>query len=146
HRENGAPEPVVRDTGDAVEVVLQSHDAPRVVNENQYPAWYQPFALAQVAPRRRWSEVVEWALPLYPRDASLPAELERKAGEWARLPTPQARLAAALRLVQDEVRYFGQEIGDSSHRPASPAVTWERRYGDCKDKTYLLVTLLRRLG
>ncbi|MDG6348825.1 DUF3857 domain-containing protein [Luteimonas sp. 8-5] len=146
HRENGAPEPVVRDTGDAVEVVLQSHDAPRVVNENQYPAWYQPFALAQVAPRRRWSEVVEWALPLYPRDAPLPAELERKAGEWARLPTPQARLAAALRLVQDEVRYFGQEIGDSSHRPAPPAITWERRYGDCKDKTYLLVTLLRRLG
>jgi hypothetical protein len=145
HRENGAPEVVTRKLDDAVEVVLHRHDAPAVVDEGEYPAWYQPFSQAQVAPHRGWDEVVAWALPLYPRGQSLPADLEGKVQRWARLDSPQARLSAALRLVQDEVRYFGREIGDSSHRPSAPADTWERRYGDCKDKAYLLATLLERL-
>jgi hypothetical protein len=53
---------------------------------------------------------------------------------------------AALQAVQEEVRYFGIEMGDSTHRPAPPATTWTRRFGDCKDKAYLLAALLRALG
>jgi hypothetical protein len=48
--------------------------------------------------------------------------------------------------VQNDVRYFGIEIGDNSHRPNPPDLVWRRRYGDCKDKTYLLATLLNRMG
>jgi hypothetical protein len=51
-----------------------------------------------------------------------------------------------LRFVQDEVRYFAVEIGENSHRPIEPASVFARRYGDCKDKAMLFVTILRTLG
>ena len=48
--------------------------------------------------------------------------------------------------MQEEIRYFGIEMGSDSHRPASPAQTLARRFGDCKAKALLLVQLLDELG
>lgn len=145
-RENGAPEASIRETAEATEVLLEStRNGPRV-DEGAYPAWYQPNPVARVSPAREWSDVVAWALPLYPRvDTALPADLEQKIASWKSL-SEEGRLTAALRTVQDQVRYFGVEMGDSTHRPAAPADTWSRRFGDCKDKAYLLATVLERLG
>ena len=52
----------------------------------------------------------------------------------------------ALRFVQDDVRYTGLEIGAGAYRPSQPGVVLARRFGDCKDKVFLLVTLLRAMG
>lgn len=147
HRENTAIEPQVRRGTDAVEVQVQAQALPATVFEDSYPAWYQPYPVVQIAPELRWGDVVAWALPLYPRHtAPFDADLERRLAQWKALPDPQARLTAALRAVQNDVRYFGIEIGDNSHRPNPPDLVWRRRYGDCKDKTYLLATLLNRMG
>jgi hypothetical protein len=145
-RENGAPEPVLAETPEGSEIRFDRHAAAAVVEEGNYPVWFQPYPLVQVSARRGWADVVAWALPLYPRSDALPADLDARIVQWAALPAPRERLKAALRAVQDEVRYFGVEMGDNTHRPSPPAETWQRRRGDCKDKAYLLVTILRRLG
>ena len=147
HRENVAVEPQVKRTADATEVRLEARALPATVVEDSYPAWYQPYPIAQIAPDRGWADVVAWALPLYPAHTTpFDDDLERKLADWKALPDPQARMTAALRAVQNDVRYFGIEIGDNSHRPNPPDVVWHRRYGDCKDKVYLLTTLLHRMG
>lgn len=147
YRENAAPEAVQRTSPDRVEVVAHAHGAAAVVDEGDYPPSHQPFALVAVAASQTWGDVVRWGRALYPAvEGPLPPDLEARIAEWAALPDGAARLAAALRAVQDQVRYFGVEIGTSSHRPSPPAATWERRYGDCKDKAYLLTVLLQRLG
>lgn len=145
HVRSGAKEPVVRSTGDGVEARVDVHGSPAVVDEGNYPVWYSPKPRVQLGPARSWGDVVAWALPLYPAVADLPADLQARIDEWGALGDRQARLRAALRLVQDEVRYFGIEMGSNTHRPTPPAGTWQRRYGDCKDKAYLLTTILRAL-
>jgi hypothetical protein len=64
----------------------------------------------------------------------------------AQHPTRDARITAAIRFVQDEIRYLGIEMGPNSHQPHQPWETLQSRWGDCKDKTLLLVALLRELG
>ncbi len=145
HREHTDAEAVVSRRDDAVEVVVASAATAAIHDEGDYPAWHQPFPQVQVAPARTWADVVAWALPLYPEPPPLPADLEARLREWARIRSPLERLTAVSRAVQDEVRYFGVEMGENTHRPSAPGVTWERRFGDCKDKSYLLATLLRRL-
>lgn len=61
-------------------------------------------------------------------------------------PTAEARAAAALRLVQDEVRYMALTLGEGGWLPVSAGEVWASRQGDCKGKTVLLVALLRELG
>jgi len=51
-----------------------------------------------------------------------------------------------LVFVRQVVRYFGIELGTNSHEPHPPSQVFAQRYGDCKDKAHLLVTILRALG
>jgi hypothetical protein len=145
-RFNGAGKPVVRVAGDTRDVSLDAHLVPATRSEGDYPNWYTPFAMVQVSPRRSWGDVARWAVALYPEPGALPADLAARVEAWRKIEDPRARAFAVLRALQAEVRYFGAELGDSTHRPSPPAETWTRRYGDCKDKTYLAVTLLRQLG
>lgn len=62
------------------------------------------------------------------------------------LTTPAEKANAVLRFVQDDVRYLAILFGESSYRPFPPDQVLRRRFGDCKDKSLLLVALLQQLG
>jgi cellulose synthase operon protein C len=44
------------------------------------------------------------------------------------------------------VRYFSSDLGNSGYCPAEPDQVLERKYGDCKDKSTLLIAMLRSVG
>ncbi|MBT8144311.1 MAG: transglutaminase-like domain-containing protein [Gammaproteobacteria bacterium] len=56
------------------------------------------------------------------------------------------RLDAIHEFVAREIRYVGLEHGQYSHVPKPSDVTLARRYGDCKDKTTLLIDMLAAVG
>lgn len=89
-----------------------------------------------------YSPLVEAAATLKP-DSAVAQEADKiaKASD-----DPAARAEAALALVQDQIRYVYIGLNGGGYRPASADETWERRFGDCKAKTVLLLALLRRLG
>lgn len=115
-------------------------------SEPPLPVWYDPYSWVQLSEFQRWAEVSQLFSGFFTNTAPLSAPLNEKIAEWKRLPDPESRVLAALRFVQDEVRYLGIESGESGYRPASPSVVFDRRFGDCKDKSFLLVTILRALG
>jgi lipoprotein NlpI/transglutaminase-like putative cysteine protease len=93
-----------------------------------------------------WAEVARWGEALFaPGGDGGPQIDEQVARIRAASADRQAQVLAALQFVQQEVRYFGTEIGASTHRPAAPDQVMQQRFGDCKDKVRLLVALLRRL-
>ncbi len=59
---------------------------------------------------------------------------------------PMERSAAALRLVQDKIRYLYNGLGYGNYQPQSPQDSWRLRYGDCKAKTLLLLAMLHEMG
>jgi Flp pilus assembly protein TadD len=54
--------------------------------------------------------------------------------------------ASILDYLDREVRYTGIEFGEAALVPHDPAETLGHKYGDCKDKATLLVTMLRAAG
>jgi hypothetical protein len=60
--------------------------------------------------------------------------------------TDSEKVEALHRFVSDEIRYVGLEQGTRAVTPEKPAVTLERRYGDCKGKVALVVALARAAG
>lgn len=112
-------------------------------------------------PRFRWQRAVEFSdftdwsslsrhfAPLYVGAAALPANSPLKA-EARRIAAahldPFDRANAALELVQQQVRYIYVGLNGGNLRPATADETWQRRYGDCKAKTALLLSLLTELG
>lgn len=74
------------------------------------------------------------------------AELDELLAEVPEGASPRATVDHLLAAVQSRVRYTGLELGAASIVPALPADTLERQFGDCKDKSTLLVGLLRAAG
>lgn len=135
----------VRDVGAAREWVWQAADVKPPPDEDGVPVDEDPNAWLEVSDFHDWAEVVRWARPLFP-DAAASPELDAEVARLRAAGDAKAQTLAALRFVQDEVRYLGIELGPNSHEPHPPGQVLTQRFGDCKDKAYLLVTLLRRLG
>lgn len=138
-------EPQIEQLGEMTRMRFEGRALDAVEGEPSVPSDYLPARVLQVTEYRDWSEVAQWANGLFPKLPASPA-LKTLARQFAAEADPQARAAAALHWVQNEIRYFSVSIGENSHRPQAPDVVLQRRYGDCKDKSYLLVSLLRELG
>jgi TonB family protein len=106
----------------------------RLVEYSEFASWNEV--------SRRFSNLFSKAATLAP-DSALRAEVARIA---AASSDPRDRTVAALRLVQDQIRYVYIGFGGGNFRPVTADETWQRRYGDCKAKTALLLALLHELG
>jgi len=119
---------------------------PAVVEEDGLPAWLDPYPAVELSEFGSWADVARWAAGLYTGvDEGSPA-LDALLGQWASRPSLEDRALAAVRFVQDDVRYLGLEIGPGAFQPRPPAQVLARRFGDCKDKALLLSVLLGRMG
>lgn len=58
----------------------------------------------------------------------------------------QAIVQRIVSALHKNARYTGIEFGESALVPQFPAETLKRKYGDCKDKSALLATMLRAAG
>ncbi|MCC9597229.1 MULTISPECIES: DUF3857 domain-containing protein [unclassified Rubrivivax] len=118
---------------------------PRFVEDAYAPADSWLDDMLQLSEFADWADVARWAETLFEPALRPSAEVSAQA-EALRGADREARLLAMLDFVQTQVRYFGTEIGASSHRPAPAAQTLAQRYGDCKDKVVLLGALARAAG
>jgi hypothetical protein len=97
---------------------------------------------------RDWNEVGRWYRDLSEEvldDPGEAAELSRRfapAEGEPLLPGLQRAFGFAAR----DVRYVAIEVGIGGHKPYSPAVVCEHRYGDCKDKSFLMRSLVQPWG
>lgn len=110
------------------------------------PVWFDGFPCVQVTTWADWKTVADWAVKDFASAGGTSGLLlTRLAAKWDREAgaNDTAYVQAATRFVQDQIRYMGIEMGPYSHRPHAPVQVLKQRYGDCKDKSLLLVTLLR---
>lgn len=137
--------PQIDVVNDIERIRFESRGLEAVDGEPSTPADYLAARVFQFSEYQDWQGVAAWADSLFPK---LPpdAALKELAAQLRQQSGPAAQAEAALHWVQNEIRYFSVSIGENSHRPQAPAVVLKRRYGDCKDKSYLLVSLLRELG
>ena len=93
-----------------------------------------------------WNAVATWAASLFDVSEAPSAERRALVASLMSRATVEERVVGALEFVQSQVRYFSVSLGTSSHRPAAPNTVLTRRYGDCKDKSLLLISLLKDMG
>jgi hypothetical protein len=115
--------------------------------DSDVPGWYNPYPTATVSEYNSWKEVVDWALPMYEINETPSKALQAVIDSIrSTARTKEEWLVSALRFVQDDVRYLGMEAGIGGYKPRSPSKVFAQRFGDCKDKSLLLATMLKHLG
>ncbi|HEX4985522.1 MAG TPA: DUF3857 and transglutaminase domain-containing protein [Burkholderiales bacterium] len=134
-------------SGGVTEYVVRREHVPALVQEEDWPAWYSPAAQVQFSDYGTWGEVSRWAVDLFRISQEPSPDLRQAISRIkAQQKDQETNARLALEFVQNEIGYVSLAIGDGSHRPAQPNEVLARRFGDCKDKTMLLVAMLRALG
>ncbi len=150
-------EPHLKTTPDMTAAMVKSERAvdfrfdnpPTLAPPKDAPPRYQWRRAAEFTDFADWAAISRHFAPLFAKAATLapdsPVKLEAKRIAAAQT-APMDRARAALKLVQQDVRYIYVGLNKGNLTPASADETWRRRYGDCKGKTVLLIALLRELG
>jgi lipoprotein NlpI len=140
------PQPVESVHGTHRRLSFEGRQLPGVPFEPCLPRDAHPLRWLQFSEFASWAEVAAWARKLFPADAALPQALGPVMQRLRTQPTREEQVSQALQWVQAEIRYYSVSLGESSHKPHSPAEVVAQRYGDCKDKSFLLARMLQTLG
>lgn len=133
-------------TSEGRELVLSQTRLLPAFFDPHMPPGLDPFTTLQLSSYDSWAKVQKWAAELFSLNRPS-ASISRLATELKhRTSNEHQAVERAARFVQDEVRYFSVALSENTHRPHSPEFTLEQRFGDCKDKAMLLVSLLQAMG
>lgn len=139
---NHEQEPSIRQEGDGKVYSWSSHPEKPVELDNNLPSWTIDLPITSISTQQNWKDVVQWALPLFQTSnvsSYLPDLIKENLGE-------KEKTLKLIRYVQDEIRYLGLESGIGAYKPHSPEKVYRQKFGDCKDKSLLLVALLQKEG
>lgn len=138
--------PLIREVGTDIEWCWRLENIPALVPEPWVPAGHLPAWWLQVSNCSSWGEVAAEFHSAWHEGAD-DAGLDRTLAEIsASAPDPASRADRAITLVQDGIRYLSVNTELGGQIPSPPAVVLRRRFGDCKDKSFLLAHLLCKLG
>ena len=142
------PKPRITETDEATRYVFRRTNAAPYSFSNDMPEIErQPWI--QFTDFASWAEVAESVTPTYDAAANVPegSDLERKIVEIRALHRrKEDRMMAALRAVQEDMRYIAILLGTGAYAPTPASEAWDAREGDCKGKSTVLLAMLREMG
>jgi hypothetical protein len=97
--------------------------------------------------QEQWRELGVWQDALEDHRADATPEITAKAKELtAGAPDLYTKLSRITEYIQKNIRYFAVERGIGGWQAHYAADIYSNRYGDCKDKTTLLIAMLSSVG
>ena len=114
--------------------------------EPDMPPWHFQGRFIQVSDFASWQTVASGFATAWEESFEHPNLVATAREIAAASASLDGRVERALRLVQDDLRYLSVNTELGGQIPTAPGVVVQRRFGDCKDKVFLLVHLLRLIG
>jgi len=142
---NGAIKPDIIEESSNVTILRHlRRNVPSFNYDDNIPNWQYGAPTLEVSSYDDWASIGEVFAPNYrPGKLDSVREIVDKIRTENDGAEKQAR--AALDYIQEEIRYLGLEMGVGGYIPRAPELVLERRFGDCKDVTLLLLTILHHL-
>lgn len=96
---------------------------------------------------KNWETISRWYINLVQEQMKSDNELTSFTRELVGdKKTQEEKINAIFNFVSQKVRYVAVLLGPYTHKPHAAYEIFQKRYGDCKDKTILLLTMLKIAG
>ena len=140
-------EPTITETRYTRTYTFEMRDVPPLREEAFMPAVEDLAYSINITSLDSWDELMEWYGTLIREQDYLTPEIEQKTkallrGAWSR----KEKIKRLYEYVATNIDYVGIELGIWAIKPHSAPEIFKEGYGDCKDKTTLLSTMLSAVG
>jgi len=124
---------------------INSFNLKAINYEDNTPSWIIPYKYFSLSSFKTWKQVNNWALDVFALKNE--PDLNVVFREiFTGKETMDEKINKIINYVQDDIRYMGIESGIGSIKPFPPDQVVKQRFGDCKDKSLLMVSLLKKIG
>jgi len=139
-------QPVKKKSKGDIQWIWTQEDYPGISPEQNMPEWIVAYPWIQISDCADWGMIGEAFAEAW-RGKEDDSAVRAIAGEIA-AGTSDLLLQTqkAIQMVQDEYRYLAADWELDGQPPLPIGMVVRRRYGDCKDLSFLLVEVLKRLG
>ena len=140
-------EPTITETRYTRTYTFEMRDVPPLREEAFMPAVEDLAYSINITSLDSWDKLMEWYGTLIREQDYLTPEIEQKTkallrGAWSR----KEKIKRLYEYVATNIAYVGIELGIWAIKPHSAPEIFKEGYGDCKDKTTLLSTMLSAVG
>ena len=120
---------------------------PQIINEKSMPPADEVAFRILVTTMNSWEEFSNWWRKKIAGKTEPDESIKRKVAELTtNLSTSREKMEAIFDYVKGEIRYVSIDLGKSGYEPENAKQVFENKYGDCKDKSTLLISMLRIAG
>ncbi len=94
-----------------------------------------------------WQDIYSWWKNLYLEKISEDADIRKKALDIVKdKKTKEEKARAIYNFCVEDIRYVAVEYGDAGYEPHAAGEIFKNKYGDCKDKVILFISMLKCAG
>lgn len=120
---------------------------PQILPETGMPAAVQINPTLLFSTFDSWEEIYKWWWDLAKDKIKADNGIKEKVKNLtAKLKTQEDKIKAVHNFCAKDIRYVAVEYGQAGYEPHRAEDTFKNKYGDCKDKAILLVTMLKEIG
>lgn len=136
--------------GERVVYSWTAENSPQMFPEPSMPPYWTQGQNLRVSTASSWQELSKWywdvSVPhLEKTNAAMTNKVEEIMGSVGANAAPIEKVRAMYKFVSQEIRYMGLTMEDTSpgYAPHDVDITFDNRYGVCRDKAALLVAMFR---
>ncbi len=141
--------PTISTEGDKKRYVFANLKQKAIVPESRMPDMMdkETFPQIRIWTLRDWSSISSWYNSQFREQMQFSPELADFTRHLvAQKKSKEEKIRAIFNFVSQNIRYIAVLLGPHTHKPHSANDVFHKRYGDCKDKTVLLMTMLNIAG
>ncbi|KPK97342.1 MAG: hypothetical protein AMJ95_09525 [Omnitrophica WOR_2 bacterium SM23_72] len=125
----------------------QFKDIPQIIPEADMPPACEINPVILMSTFDNWQEIYEWWWELAQDKIKADRAIKREVKELIQdKPSDEEKIRAIYNFCAQKIRYVAVEYGEAGYEPHASSDIFKNKYGDCKDQSILLVTMLREAG
>jgi len=142
------PSPLISHRGDKKVYLWEFWDLPGVpMDEYSTPPEGELTFNILVTTLQRWDDFFSWWRHLIEGKTEPDEAIRRKVQELTKgLKDRRSKIRALFDFVKLKIRYVSVDLGEPGYEPTPAREVLENKYGDCKDKSTLLISMLAAAG
>lgn len=139
--------PNVIPQGDKKIYLWEYKNIPQIIVEESMPPLDEIAFHILVTTMNSWEEFSRWWRKEIEGKTEPDEAIKRKVAELIKdLSDFKEKIEAIFDYVKREIRYVSIDLGKSGYKPEPAPEVFENKYGDCKDKSTLLISMLKAAG
>lgn len=139
--------PRIERVEDGTKYTWEFNNVPEIITEPSMSPYIEITPYLSISSLDDWQEIYNWWGSLVVDKVNIDKAIEEKTqGLIEDKNTQEEKAKAIYHWVASKIRYVGVEYGEAGFEPHYATEIFKNKYGDCKDQSMLLISMLRYAG